>query len=294
MGQKPAHIPEDVLRQLYCEEQMSQEKIAKQLGCSQTAVWRRMRQYGIVARSQSTAGILASPYRSLRRDFDGDGYTKAYLVGFCKGDVHPWVRGRNSETIRLLSATTKPEQIELFQRLFAPYGRVYISQPDSRGAVHMNAFVNMSMAFLLDREDAVPDWVLADEETFFAFFAGYTDAEAHIGVHGGSAVFKLDSCDKKILFQSYEMLRQAGIFVPVPWVCARRGYTNKHGHAYHRDMWRLQIASKSSLLRLFERLNPYLKHAGRRRAMEAAIQNIEHRNARKLQRHGLRRSTSCI
>lgn len=281
MGQKPADIPEDVLRRLYCEEQLSQEKIAKQLGCSQTAVWRRMRKYGIVARSKSEAAIVASPYSSLRRDFDGDLCTKAYLLGFCKGDVHAWVRDESSQTIRLMSSTTKLEQIELFRRLFAPYGHVYISEPDQRGAVHMNAFVNMSLAFLLDREDTIPDWVLDAQEVFFAFFAGYADAEAHIGVHNGYAVFKLDSCDKNIVFQSYEMLCKVGISVPAPRICAPAGYANKHGHRYQNDMWRLKTGAKRSLLQLFERISPYLKHAGRIRDMEAAIKNIEGRNARK-------------
>lgn len=285
MGQKPADIPEDALRQLYYEEQMSQKEIADQLGCSQAAVWRRMRKHGMVARSKSVAALLKSPYRSLRRDFDDHLYTKAYLIGFCKGDVHVWIRDENSETIRLMSSTTKPEQVELFQRLFASYGRVYISELDQRGAVHMGAYVNMSMAFLLDREDAIPDWILADQETFFAFFAGYVDAEAHIGVHGDYAVFKLDSCDKNILFQSHEMLCQAGISVPTPSICAPQGYSNKHGHRYRDDMWRLKVGSKSSLLLLFERISPYLKHTGRIRDMEAAIKNIEDRDAEKQEIH---------
>jgi hypothetical protein len=128
--------------------------------------------------------------------------------------------------------------------------------------------------------------VLADQEIFFAFFAGYVDAEAHIGVHSGYAVFKLDSCDKSILFQSYEMLCKAGISVPAPSICAPRGYTNKHGHRYHNDMWRLKVGAKSSLLLLFERISPYLKHAKRIRDMKAAIENIKNRNAKKWRTRG--------
>lgn len=294
MGQKPANIPEDVLRRLYCEDWMSQEEIAKQLGCSQAAVWRRLRKCGIVARPKSVAGIASSPYQSLRNDFAGDIYTQAYLLGFCKGDVHAWVRDKNSQTVRLMSTTTKPEQVELFQQLFAPYGRVYISKPDQRGAVHMAAFVNMSMAFLLDRTDAIPDWVLADPETFFAFFAGYADAEAHIGVHGGYAVFKLDSCDKNILLQSYQMLRKAGISGPAPFICIPRGYANKHGYRYRNDMWRLQVSAKSSLLLLFERIGSHLKHTKRIRDMKMAIENIRRRNAKKQHNTQLMESKPCL
>jgi LAGLIDADG DNA endonuclease family protein len=180
-----------------------------------------------------------------------------------------------------MTATTKPEQMELFQTLFGSYGHVYMSKPDTRGATHMAAHVNMSMSFLLDREDNIPEWILADDEIFFTFFAGYTDAEAHIGVHNGYAVFKLDTNDKNIISQSYEMLQKAGITGPKPFICAEQGYTNKNGHPYHYELWRLQISSKSSLLNLFERIEPYLKHKKRIQDMQAAIQNVQDRNSGK-------------
>ncbi len=289
MGQKPADLPEDILRRLYFEEKLTQEAIAKELGCSQGAVYRRMKKHGIPARTTAEAHLILNG--SLRRDFDGDLCAKAYLLGFCKGDVHPWIRGKKAETIRLMSATTKPEQIELFQKLFAPYGRVYISKPDTRGAIHMAAHVNMSMSFLLDREDNIPDWVLADEDVFFAFFAGYSDAEAHIGVHNAYAVFKLDTYDKNILAESYRMLRKVGITAPAPFICARQGQRTKQGHVYRRDMWRLQVGAKTALLLLFERMSPYLKHSKRVQDMQAAIQNIKDRNSGKRPAH-LRKAIS--
>jgi hypothetical protein len=282
MGQ-PADIPEDVLKRLYLDERLSIVAAAQQLGCSRGAVQRRLKKLGIATRSKSEAGLLASPYH--RCDFDGDEYEKAYLIGFCKGDIHAYVRGKTSETIRLLSATTKSEQIELFQSLFAPYGHVSVSNPDQRGAVHMNAFVNLSMDFLLDRSDSIPVWVLDKVDYFMAFFAGYVDAEAHIGVHNGYAVFKLDSCDKNIILQSYQMLCAIDeIVVPAPSICAAKGYKNKNGHAYAEEMWRLHVGAKSSLLVLFENLRPYLRHKKRIQDMEAAIQNIHTRNQKQRQK----------
>jgi hypothetical protein len=148
----------------------------------------------------------------------------------------------------------------------------------------MAAHVNMTMAFLLDREDSIPDWVLEDAETFFAFFAGYVDAEGHIGVHNGYAVFKLDTYDQNIIVKSSEILNQHGITGSVPFICTRQGTKTKQGHSYRQDLWRLQIAAKVSLLLMFQRIKPYLKHGKRIKDMEAAIQNIEYRNLRKMQK----------
>ncbi|MEO8611515.1 MAG: AsnC family protein [Chloroflexota bacterium] len=285
MRQKLADISEATLRSLYLEERKSQEEIAAILGCSDTSIWRRMRKYGIPLRSKAEAGI-----KTFRQDFDGDAYLKAYILGFCKGDVYPWKRDKNSQTIRLMTNTTKIEQADLFKSLFAPYGYIYENTPEQSNIIHLVAYVNMSMDFLLAEKDHVPEWIIEDQEIFFAFFAGYTDAEAHIGVHSGYAIFKLDSCDKQIILQSHEMLKDAGILGPVPFICATRGYTNKNGHAYHNEMWRLQVGAKSAMLMLFDRIRPYLKHAKRIQDMEAAIENIEIRNRRQQQRRDKRRS----
>ncbi len=280
MGQKPADIPKDVLQKLYFEEKLTQKEIAKQIGCSQQAVQRRMKKHNFAARNKVEIAFDNQAHNSVRRDFDGTIYEKAHMLGFCKGDVHPWVRDRNSQTIRLMTATTKPEQIELFQNLFSRYGHVYVSKPDTRGAIHMGAYVNLSLSFLLDREDDIPNWVLHDEETFFAFLAGYSDAEAHIGVHNGYAVFKIDSYDKNIIHKSYLMLQKADIIGPIPWMIAAKG-SRPESSIYRNDMWRLQVSAKASLLMLFERIAPYLKHAKRIRDMEAATANIHERNNRK-------------
>ena len=277
MGQKPADIPEDALRTLYAQG-LSQKRIALILGCGQSAVWRRMRKLGIPTRNKSENSLRVSQHETLRHDFDGTPQMKAYMLGFCKGDIHAWKRGENSETIRLMSSTTRPEQVELFRTIFRPYGHVYVSNPDKVGALHMAAYVNLSMSFLLDKEDSIPGWIMESSDLFFAFFAGYVDAEAHIGVYNNAAVFKIDTYQKNILLQSYVMFCKVGMQGPEPYVCTKQGYANKHGYRYRHDLWRLKVGAKSSLLILFELLRPYLMHKDRIRQMEAAIINIESRN----------------
>jgi hypothetical protein len=278
MGQKPADIPEDELKRLYFEGKLSQKQIAERMGCSQQAVQRRMKKLNLTTRDTSDANMVR--YDSFRRDFDGDLHLKAYMLAFCKGDTHPWIRDPGSQTIRVMTATTKQVQIDLFQNLFSPYGHVYISQPDTRGATHMAAHVNLTFDFLLFKEDQIPDWVLEDEEAFFGYLAGYTDAEGHIAVvkTTGQALFKIDTYDKNIILSCTEMLNKVGIKTSTPFISTKQGTVTGQGHAYRKDMWRLSIGGKSALLLLFNRLRPYLRHATRIAQMNAAIANIEHRN----------------
>ena len=94
------------LGRLYQDEKLSQEHIAAIYGCSQALVWLKMREYGIPSRSHAEAGILASGYGHLRRDFDWDQVTRAYYIGFCRGDIH--ARMRHERTLLRLFDLLEP------------------------------------------------------------------------------------------------------------------------------------------------------------------------------------------
>jgi len=237
-----------------------------------------MREYGIPSRSRAEAGILARGYSQRRRDFDGDQVVRAYYIGFCRGDVHVRMIHEGGQTIEASCGTSKAEQIELFNTLFAPYGHIWQREPDERGRVWLVAFLNLSFSFLLDLQDAIPDWILADFETFRSFLAGYTDAEGSIWISHGYAAFALCSCDKNILHQVHGALLELGVECPSPRIHYPKGYTNKYGIRYSDDYWELKISAKRALLRLFDLLEPYLKHAKRRQDMMKARANIEERN----------------
>lgn len=68
MGQRPAEIPEEVLKRLYIEEKLSQSEIAHRLGCSLAAIQRRMKKHGISSRSKSDANFLR--YQSQRYHYE--------------------------------------------------------------------------------------------------------------------------------------------------------------------------------------------------------------------------------
>lgn len=273
------NVSEHDLRRLYFEEKLTQAEIAIQLGSSQGAIYRLMKKLGITTRNHLESKL--SKHQTQRAAFNGDLCEKAYLIGFRTGDLHVWIRDKNSQTIRVMTNTTKEEQRKLFLTLFEHYGHVYISPRSKTGATSMAAYLDMSFDFLLPRHEYIPEWILEHPENFFAFFAGYCDAEAHIGVHGGYAVFKVDSYDKGILFQSYDVLLAQEIKLQTPKICRKQGHIGTNGFACRADMWRLMTNGKSTLLALFGRLRPYMKHPKRIQDMQTAIENIAERNKKK-------------
>ena len=283
MTRKEVVISEAELRRLYEEEGSSQREIAQVFSCSQGTVWKRMQLYGIATRSLAEAQIASKGHAHLRHDFSGDIYEKAYLIGFGRGDLYCLMPHENSQTIVVQCGSTRPEQVELFKNLFASYGHVWIGNPDKRGAVQMAVYLNMTFAFLLDLEDAIPDWILGDDETFLAFLAGYVDAEGHVGT-GAKALCRIASYDKNILHQSHAVLLKLGVACPPPWIETPAGYVTADGYSYRQDYWCLNIAAKSSLLLFLDLIDPYLKHAGRRQDMEKARANIKARNLKERER----------
>src|SRR5207247_5680529 len=104
----------------------------------------------------------------------------AYLVGFRHGDLHVELV---VNTIVVKCTSTRAEQVELFRELFEPYGHVYTDEATlsrrKRQSIGMIARLNRTFDFLLPKQDQLPEWVRESDATFFAFFAGYLDAEGY-------------------------------------------------------------------------------------------------------------------
>jgi hypothetical protein len=164
------------LRRLYVDEVLSLSAIAARYGCSLTTIWRKLKALGIETRADG-----GTP-RYARVDFSGDLAEKAYLIGFRLGDLHVAMEG--SRTIVVKCTSTRSEQIELFRQLFEPYGHVYTDEATlahrQRQSIGMEVRLNTSFDFLLPKQDGVPGWILDSDKPFFAFFAGYMDAEGYI------------------------------------------------------------------------------------------------------------------
>lgn len=166
------------------------------------------------------------------------------------------------------------------QQFSSGYGNVYTDAATlaqrKRQAIGMSARLNLSFEFLLPKDDRVPEWVLDDDECFFAFAAGYIDAEGYVktylppGYRTWQVRVEVRSYDAVLLAQLSSGLNQRGVRCPPALLRVRAGYTNRAGVRSNRDLWGLGVSSTQSLRALFERIDPYLRHPRRRRDMQRA------------------------
>jgi hypothetical protein len=140
----------------------------------------------------------------------------------------------------------------------------------------MQVGLNRTFEFLVPKADRVPEWVLTGDEAFYAYFAGYLDAEGYVktclprGYLTEQVRVEIRSYDRNVLTQLGEGLNARSIHCPPAKLRVRAGYTNKHGVRSNGELWGVGISRKESLDRLFQHIDPYVRHARRRRDMERA------------------------
>ena len=276
------NIPKNRLRFLYEEQNKSSTRIAKIYSCSPATIFNRLREYCIKTRDVSDAHI-----KYPKKDFSGHLIEKAYIIGFRLGDLHVRKYEKNGKVISVQCASTHPERITLIRNLFKKYGYVRINPPNKKRIIRVECALNPSFTFLLNKEDRIESWILSSDELFFAFLAGYMDAEGDIGVYSKNvASLRIGTYDKNILSQIQNKLVNKGITstlildrpkgskVNLP---KEDRYTNKKYKTKH-DFWRLAVYKKKALLKLFNLIVPYLRHPRMKSGLLKATENIYWRN----------------
>jgi len=264
----------DELRRMYVEEGLSTTAIAQLLGCSGVTILRRLVAAGIERRPDGGVQKYA------RHDFSGDPVEKAYLIGLRIGDLN--VELKAERTILVKCTSTRSEQIELFRTVFERYGHVYTDEATlarrKRQSIGMQVALNLTFEFLLEKDDCVPDWILdGPDDVFFAFVAGYMDAEGYIqtylsrGCYTPQAKVEIRSYDGILLDELAEELNRRGVICPPADVRVEAGYVNGAGVRTNGVTWGLGIFKRRSVLRLFERIDRHLRHPRRRRDMQRAV-----------------------
>ncbi|MBI1984872.1 MAG: LAGLIDADG family homing endonuclease [Candidatus Wildermuthbacteria bacterium] len=314
------YLPKRELQRLYKKEGLTTYQIAKRYGCCQGTIWNRLKEYGIKTRFPWNGTALTKAklqhwyvlkklstweiekrygyprgtvHRKLkefdillrtsseahirfpRKDFDGSIQDKAYLLGFTRGDLR--IR-RLGDTIHADCGSTKKTQVELIKELFIGYGHVWIGRPTREKKVQIEANLNLSFSFLLGKE--IPKWVY-NQQTFFAFFAGFSDAEGSIFIPAdGRAVYSLGNYNRQILSDIRESLLRNGIICSNLHESKIKDRIEKDGYGHKQNYWMFQINRKESLLRLFDFLEPYVRHRDKKIAIQDAIANIVFRNVK--------------
>ncbi len=317
-------IAQDLLKDLYVNQQLTTYQIAEKLGFCQGTIWKRLREYKIKTRNPWNAVnfdkemledwylnqklstweiekrygyIRGTVYRKLkefkipvrniaishiineRRDFNGDKIEQAYLIGFRIGDLNVTKRGPKSETIVVKCASTQKEQINLFKNLFSRYGHILEGKPTKLKKINIQISLNLSFSFLLSKNPKSYQWVFEKQNTFFAFLAGFSDAEGSFMVTSkGLAVFALGNYDIGLLLKIKKFLQKYGIEIPKITVDYRKGTFAKNGYISNGDYHILHCSRKKYLLKLLSCLKPYLKHLDKVKKVTLLEQNILDRN----------------
>ncbi len=273
-GRRSFVISKSKLKDLYIKQRLSSRRIAKIYGCAYSTIDHKIREYGFSVKTLAAAHII-----TLRKNFDGNKTDKAYLIGFAMGDLRVRKKYLNSETINIDCGSTKKEQINLISELFKSYGRVWVSKPNKKGATQIECSLNDSFNFLLKKRILIDKWILNNKKYFTAFLAGFTDAEGCISItHKGLAFYSLGNYNSQLLSQIRNQLLKIGIESPKLTEGKTKGYIGKEGYANNQNYWSLRLNKKIYLLKLFDLIDPYLKHPARIKGIKRAKRNIKLRN----------------
>lgn len=260
-------ISRNKLEELYIKRGLSCSKIAKLYGFGKVTIFKKLKDYSINTRKSSEANI-----KYPKRIFNGDDRLKAYMIGFRLGDLNVRSLNKNS-TIKIKSSTTKEAHVNLIRRVYGSYGHFWIKKYGEVFSIAV--FLDKSFNFLVKKEDNIEDWILKDNYIFFAFLAGYIDAEGNIGISQNRARLRIRSYDKNILFQIYNKLNSLNIKTKINKVSEKGIYS---GVKHNKDCWGVFVNSKKDLLCLFKLIKPYMKHQKRINDLILAENNILERN----------------
>ena len=268
---------------LYSNKKYSTWKIEKLTNIPRSSIHRKLKELRIPTRDISESHVIYP-----KKDFNNDVLLKAYLIGFRIGDLR--VRkagGKQSRTIKTDCGSSIPAQINLIKTLFQPYGHVWISKKYEDGAYQIEAYLNNSFSFLLPK--IAPNYIFEEKDLFFAFLAGFTDAEGYIYSKRVRDGFCLGNYDKKLLRKIKKTLESYKIKCSKVSISLKKGYYPSNDRKYNQDYWCLSVNRKMCLLMLMNELKKYSRHRNKQAAIRKIIKNINKRNLY----FGIRKQSEC-
>jgi hypothetical protein len=275
-NRKPVSIPKKVLFDLYFNKKLTQKQIAEKFDHSRYGIQQQMNKYHLISRSLSVA-LTKYP----KFDFSDNLVDKAYLIGFRLGDLNVF---KTHELVQVRCSTTIGAQVKLIEELFKLYGNVHVWKA-KRGTFEIVILLNKSFNFLLPKKDQIEDWILGKKENFFAFLAGYGDAEGSYYLRKprinfgkvGWGVFEIQTYDKKIIWTIFTTLKHYNI--EATFTMSRHGgYVDRRGVRTNKDCWRVAINKKQSLWNFIKIIELYHRHANKILSLKSVKDNLLRRN----------------
>lgn len=275
------NIPKKELKKLYLEKKVSSAEIARKFKCSTGLIGNRLKEYKIPIRTVQEALSLSNTPKYPRDNFSGNPEEKSYLIGFRQGDLY--ARQARARTITVFMSSSKESQLKLFENLFSRYGHIWRGKtraPDGSLETSVCCYLNNTFRFIIDKKDLIEPWIFKNSKYFAAFLAGYTDAEGSFCLCGGNGVVYVGSQDKTIIHQIREKLIELGILCRPPQIKRKKGTRDIRGTISNENIWGLWVHRKDAILKLIDLINPYLKHADKRKRMQVVKDNVLERNKR--------------
>jgi hypothetical protein len=225
-------------------------------------VFHQLRSRGLQLRDKVEAQIKAVT-KFEKKPFSGERHELAYLIGYTIGDLATTRHGR---AVRVRLGTTHPAMRQLFRSLFEAHGPIY-EYPKKAILTEfewsLDCDLDMTFAFFLDIR-ASASRVIADEELFFDFLAGFFDAEGCIFYHKknerGAFELSITNTNFGLLQEISVMLRKAGIAHALRKdridreTLIRKGIKNPSEFAWRLQIWRYKEVSW--LLRILKLRHP--------------------------------------
>jgi hypothetical protein len=265
-----------VLDRLHNLKMLSLLRISKEVGCSYTKVWGLCRALGVPTRGRAEADRNSAPERSKRpkRPFDGTDEEKAYILGFCQGDLN--VRQVSSLAIFVSSTTTHPAFAKLFHGLFERYGPVYQYPMYEAGKGYkwkLAVRLDNSFQFLLQTPSGTLQWARTSRKLLMNWLAGLIDSDGNINItHDGGyvrATVTIYNQDLSLLDSAKHALIAAGFHPGGPYLQYRAGTVTTY--KYRRDMLSLGLERRLDVENLIKELPLRHDEKVRRRALFLSV-----------------------
>ena len=261
-----ARLPRQRRRRKRCagctlKQELSLEAVGAQLGVSSSVARRRLIAAGVARRPSFQT-------RYPRRDFSGEAGRAGLPAGIPPGRPARGADGaeRGGQVHQHPGGAGGPVRSPLraVRARLHQHGHTRLGAELLKRAVRMQVGLNRTFEFLVPKEDRVPEWVLAGDEAFYAYFAGYLDAEGYVKagqpLADGQPEIRVEirSYDRQTLRQLGEGLNKRGIRCPPAALCVRAGLHQQARRAQQRGPVAASgSGARMSLQRLFERIDPY-------------------------------------
>jgi len=240
------NVTKEELEKLYWQQKLTLSQIGEMFSVTYPTVIYWMKKCGV-----HTRGVRK--YKTM--PFDGTELDKAYLIGLRLGDLNVKLHRRQ---ILVRTSTSHPRMLELFRNIFQKYSHVHqfpMFHPRKKPHFDWQIYVLLDKSFTFMINNTIPNEITANENMFYAFLAGYTDAEGCIlatpNQNGLRLYFQVASEDAKTLAIIADKLKEAGYSFTLR-VSAKKG--ESYGRKYNKDYWELRIAMKADVVKLLERL----------------------------------------